>query len=110
MTTAGRRIHRIAVQKATVATDSYGGETPTWELHTEAFAEVLHGTGAERRSAAQEQATMPATFIVPFTPKLAQVVEKDRLLGLNATWDIIGIVPIGQNKEFHITAVRSDAP
>jgi SPP1 family predicted phage head-tail adaptor len=107
MTTTGKRIHRIAIERATTTTDDYGGEIEAWATHTEAFAEVLFGSGQERREAAQESAAQTATFIVPWTPKLGAVTVKDHILAMGGTWDITSSVTIGQNKEQHITGVRS---
>jgi SPP1 family predicted phage head-tail adaptor len=108
VTTAGKRIHRIVFHKATETTDNYGAIVSAWTQHTEAFAEVLFGTGAERREAAQTQASQAATFIVPTTPKVALVTEKDRIIGLSATWNITSAISVG--RDHHFTAVRSDAP
>jgi head-tail adaptor len=107
MTTAGKRTRRVALQKGTPTSDDYGGETIVWATHTDAFAEVLFGTGQERREAAQEAGSQAATFIVPWTPKLAQVVLRDRIEGLGSTWDITSIAPVGLNKEIHFTATRN---
>lgn len=105
--TAGKRIHRITIQRATTTTDDYGDEVPTWGNHADAFAEVLFGSGQERREAAQEQASQVATFIMPWTPKIGAVTVRDHILAMGGTWDITSSVTIGLNKEQHVTAVRS---
>jgi SPP1 family predicted phage head-tail adaptor len=104
---AGNRTRRITIERSTANTDSYGGERPAWSPLADAFAEVLFGTGAERREAAQTQAAMTATFIVPWTPTLAGVVPKDRINGVGAYWNITSAVPVGLNKDIHFTATRN---
>ncbi len=105
--TAGKRNRRVTFERATVTTDDYGAEVPTWADYAEAWAEVLFGTGQERREAAQEAGGQAATFIVPWSPSLAAVALTDRIQALSATWDITSIAPVGLNKELHFTAVRS---
>jgi len=107
VTETGKRTRRILIQRATATTDDYGAEVQTWGAYAETFAEVLFGTGQERREAAQEAASAPATFIVPWTPLLAAVAVKDRISALGGTWDITSAIPVGLNKEIHITATRS---
>ncbi len=105
--TAGNRNRRITIERAVVVTDDYGGESSTWANHTEAWAEVLFGTGAERREAAQESGSAPATFIVLWTPTLAALKLTDRIQAFGTAWDIQSIAPVGLHKEIHITATRS---
>ena len=107
MTTAGKRNRRILFERAGSATDDYGGEVSTWAPHAEAWAEVLLGSGQERREAAQEAGSQAATFIVLWTPTLATVTIKDRIVGLGSTWDITNAAPMGLNREIHFTAARN---
>lgn len=107
MTQAGRRIRRITIERAAITTNDYNEEIPTWASHCEAFADVLFGSGQERREAAQERGSQSATFIVPWTPTLATVTIKDRISFDGAAWDIQGVAPIGLSREIHFTAVRS---
>lgn len=108
--TAGKRNRRITVERGTASTDDYGGVTIDWNtltLEIDAWAEVLFGTGQERREAAQEAGNQAATFIVPWTPTLAATALTDRIQALGAAWDITSIAPVGLNKELHFTATRS---
>lgn len=105
--TAGKRNRRITIERAVVVTDDYGGETSTWANHTEAWAEVLFGTGQERRGAAQEAGSQAATFIVLWTPILAALKLTDRIQAFGVAWDIQSIAPVGLNEEIHLTATRS---
>lgn len=104
--TAGQRNRMIAFQKATVTEDAYGGEQSAWSDYATTFAEVRFGTGQERREAAQEQAGQSATFIVAWSPALADVKLRDRITFDGGNWDITSVAPVGLNKELHFTAVR----
>ncbi len=105
--TAGKRNRRITFERATATTNDYGEDVRTWADYAAAWAEVLFGTGQERREAAQEAGSQAATFIVPWSPSLAAVAVTDRINALSATWDITSIAPVGLNKELHFTATRS---
>jgi SPP1 family predicted phage head-tail adaptor len=105
VTDPGQRPNLITVQAATVTTDDYGAETPTWATYTQGWAKVHYGTGRERREAAQERASQTATFEFDWTPLLGAVTPKHRLQYDGANWDVINKAIIGQNHEVHITAV-----
>lgn len=104
---AGKRNRLVTFQRGTSTPDDYGGETPTWATFTTALAEVLFGSGQERREAAQEANSQAATFICLWTPLLAEVRVNDRIQFDGSDWDITNRAPIGLNKELHFTAVRS---
>jgi SPP1 family predicted phage head-tail adaptor len=103
---AGSRDRRIRFERATVAVDSHGAEVPTWGDVGGAWAQVLFGTGQERREAAQEQATAPATFRVLANPLTKGITAKDRIRFDGSAWDIVSNVPLGRDGR-EITAVRS---
>lgn len=101
----GARDRRIAFERAAVALDGYGTEIETWTLYARAFAEVRYGTGQERREAAQESATLTATFRVPATPRTRALTPKDRILFDGAVWDIRSVAPF-ERGDVDVTAVR----
>lgn len=103
----GKRNRLVTFERATVTTNDYGEEIQTWGSYADAFAEILFGTGQERREAAQERASQAVTVIVAWSPTLAAVEPTDRLQALGSTWDITSIAPVGLNEEIHFTAVRS---
>lgn len=107
MTDPGERPHLVTIQRAVTATDDYGGETQTWHMHTTGWARVRYGTGQERREAAQENASLAATFEFDWTPTLAALKPTDRLNVFDTVWDVASTFVIGGNKEVHITAVAN---
>jgi len=72
------------------------------------WAEVTFGTGQERRAAAQEQASVAATFKVLRNSKTAALTVTDRISFDGSFWNIVSVVP---SKEFNagmdVTAIRS---
>lgn len=108
----GRR-HLITVQRKTVTIDAYGGEVETWNFYTREYAQISYGTGAEQRNAAQEGASLPATFRFAWTPDLAAAQPLDRLLFsasgevADQVWDITAVNPLGFNQGVSITATRA---
>lgn len=97
----------ITFERATNVDDDYGGETPTWAPYAQAYAEVLFGTGQERREAAQETGSQAATFKCLWSPTLDGVKLTDRIQFDAGAWDITSRAPIGLNKELHFTATRN---
>ena len=103
-----KRNRKIVFQRGIPTEDQYGGEILTWQDFCTEWAAVIFGTGQERRAAAQEQATLPATFQVLRNSKTATLTPKDRILFDGVVWGITSAVP---SKEFNagidVTAIRS---
>lgn len=71
------------------------------------FARVIYGSGREQRQAAQESASLPATFEVLHNPKTASLSVTDRIVFNGADWDIISVSPLGLNEGVRIVAVKA---
>lgn len=104
MTDPGARPHLVTIERATIEQDDYGGEVLTWGELVTAYARVSHGSGSERREAAQEAAVQAATFEFDWNPILEGVRAKDRLQAFGSAWDIVSVAVIGANRDVHITA------
>jgi head-tail adaptor len=95
---AGRRIHSIQFQRLAASEDALGGtDGSNW---TDLFssrrpAAIYFGTGAERREAAAEKATLVATFNVLADSCTRTVTAADRIEYGGSTWDITSVTPIG---------------
>lgn len=105
----GARDKLIVIERQGEAVDNgFTRKAPDdWPEFTRAYAEVLYGTGQERREAAQEGASQAATFICGWTPKLAQVTVRDRLHALARDWDVTSVIIVGRNREVHLTALAA---
>lgn len=107
MSDPGQRPHLVHIQEAVTVTGTLGGETKTWSDSGTAWAEVLYGSGQERREAAQENATQAATFIFDWSPQVAAIQPTWRLYCFDIAWDVASAVTVGANKEVHVTAVAN---
>jgi SPP1 family predicted phage head-tail adaptor len=106
--TAGRRNRRVVFQRFTTTTNDYNEEIEVWADYATAFASVSFGTGQERREAAQETASAPATFQVVRNPLTAALTTRDRISFLGGLWDITSVVPSRDFQRFiDITATRT---
>lgn len=104
---AGQRNRRITIERATFTRNALNEKVETWISYADAFAEVIFGTGQERREAAQESATAAATFRVLDTQLTRVVTTRDRISFDGTYWDITSVVPLGFNEGREITAVRA---
>ena len=103
------RNNLIRIERATIVTNAYGDEIPTWTTIAPEWARVFYGRGDERRSAAMVQGSQPATFQVLDNARTRGVTVRDRIVFAGSAWDISGWVPIGRG-EIEITAIRGEAP
>lgn len=107
---AGRLRDRITIERATVTTDDYGGEASTWAELVTLSAQVSNGTGQERREAAQESATVAATFRVRHSGITEGITTTDRIRFDGAAWDIVSNVRVPNERQARdITATRQAA-
>jgi hypothetical protein len=107
VTQPGERPHLVTVQRSITVADDYGGETKTWHTLATAYALIQHGTGQERREAAQKNASQAATFVFDWNPTLAAVKPVDRLFCFGVVWDIANVATYGANEEVAMTAVAN---
>lgn len=103
---AGNRQWLIQIERKTSTTDGYGGEVDTWTPFITEWAAVNYGTGNERRVAAQESATLTATFRIRDSEDARSVGPLDRISFDLGVWDIVSSVPYGREGR-DITATRA---
>jgi SPP1 family predicted phage head-tail adaptor len=102
------RPHLITFQRfMETGRDDFNAPVMEWADYARAYASISFGTGAERREAAQEAGSAPATFRVLYSPKLAALSAKDRVNFKGSDWDITSVIPIGFQEGFEITAMRA---
>ena len=104
---AGKRDRRIDFQRAARGRDSVGVLIEgAWASIGQRWAQVRYGSGAERREAAAERATQPATFRTLADGLTRTITQQDRIIYDGLTYDIVGIAPIGMGPtEIEFTAV-----
>lgn len=106
---AGLRNRRIIFQRKTSIEDEYGEEIEIWADYTTAWGQVIWGSGAERREAAQISASQPATFRVLGNSITLTLGVLDRVSFAGGLWNIISVVPLGLNEGVEVTAIRAVA-
>ena len=105
--TGRRRETLIEIQGATTTQNQYGEEISAWATLGTEWADVNWGRGDERRQAAMEQGSQPATFNVLDNAMTRAVTLKDRIVLDGQNWDIESNVPGKKRGERDITAVRA---
>lgn len=106
---ATQRTELIVIQRATVSTNEYNEEEPTWATYATRRAYVRFGTAQEKREAAQEGGTQTATFECQRSLELDRVILKDRISYLGSYWDITETAPLDR-ATIRFTGVRSLGP
>lgn len=109
MTRIGRRDQLVTLERATSSQDAYGEETPAWSTIGQEWAAVWYGKGDERRQAAMEQGSQPATFGFLSNPVTTGLRITDRIQHAGAAWDIEGIAPDTPKRGYvEVVAVRAN--
>lgn len=105
MARSGPRDRKIEIQSFTTADDSFGNPVKTWaELQT-VWADVIYGTGQERREVGVEGADQRATFRTITNSVLAAVTPNNRIVFEGQNWDIINVAPLDRDA-IEYTAIR----
>lgn len=103
---AGKRDRLVTVERYGITgEDSFGTPTKGWAAHTTAWAEVVYGTGQERRAAGLEGADQTATFRVLASTTNNGVTVADRISFNSDNWDIVSVAPLGRDG-IEWTAIR----
>lgn len=105
---AGNRRDLINFTRLGGGQDVSGQEVDNnWVSLGQEWAEVLYGSGQERREAAMEQGSQAALFRVTDNDVTRTVRTKDRITHDGAEWDITGIAPRQDKGEREFTGVRA---
>lgn len=106
---AGKRIHKIRFERPDYETGGQGNQKiSAWLPHAQAYADILFGTGAERRQGAAQQETQTATFIVNQTATMRGIRATDRIVYNDVNWNIHSIALRGRDQiEFTATVRRN---
>jgi head-tail adaptor len=104
---SSRRRWQIAVERNTPTPDDFGHNIDSWANLCSPWANIVFGSGQERREAAQKAASAPATFYILRSAVTATIGVKDRIVFDGANWDIHSAVPSrDQNVGYEIVATR----
>jgi SPP1 family predicted phage head-tail adaptor len=103
---AGSLDRRVRFERFGPIIDAYGGEVKDWQPYCAAWANVVFGRGEERRAAAQERASLTATFRVRANSQTVAITTADRIVFDGGMWDISSNVPFNRDGR-DITAIRA---
>lgn len=103
---AGQRDRLITIERDSgTSENSFGEVTASWATYATAWAQIVYGTGGERRDSAIEGADQPATFrILADTTNLA-ITTADRIAYDGYNWDIVNVSPLMRDG-IELTAIR----
>jgi head-tail adaptor len=103
---AGRKNRLVTFYPKIVTEDPLGVESEVDGQPIRAWANVLFGSGQERRDAGQQGAVQAATFRVLSTAALREARESWEIEFNGARWGVTSIVPIGEADDIEFTATR----
>ena len=109
MTRAGKLDRRIRIEAATLVDNGYG-TVEQWAPFATVWAQYIPSAGKEAREQMGEAATLPATFVIRWSSKTAQITPgKHRVRFPNAddgqVYDIKSAAEVKRREEIHLTAL-----
>lgn len=107
---SGTRDRLITIERDTgTSEDTFGAITSGWTSYATAWAEVIYGTGTERRESASEGTDQPATFRVLAETETLAVTTADRISFDGSIWDIHNVSRLGRDGVEYTAMRRTDA-
>lgn len=100
---------RITLRRATSAPNGFNEPVLTWSDLATVSARWRDASANERLRAAEVGALLSAIFEIRWSPTVANIDERDRLMFDGREYDITGVTDIGRREKREIRAVvRSD--
>lgn len=101
---AGARDRRIRIERANITKNSLNEDITSWALVAQPWAEKLDISDGERVRAKEVAANISTRFRVLWTPRLAEVTPRDRIILAARIYEIVGIKEVGTRDVLEITA------
>lgn len=101
--TSGALDRRVTVERA-VETNTGKGVTLVWSELMTVWASRKDISDAERAASGKVQGSVISRFIVRWSPSMAGIKPKDRLIEGGLTFEIRGIKEVGRRQMLEITA------
>lgn len=109
MMLAGPLDRRITIRRATVETNDFGEEVPTWCDLATVWASTEAIRDSERFAASEVRAERTDRFQIRYSQKVADVGPKDRLVYGDRIFGIVAVKELGRREGLEITAsTRAD--
>jgi SPP1 family predicted phage head-tail adaptor len=106
---SGTLDRRITLQRATVTQNTIGEGAQAWAALATVWASVAYIKDAEREKSGQIRAERQARFMIRWSPTVASINAKDRLVFDGSTYEIWGTKEIGRREGIEISAtMRAD--
>ncbi len=108
---AGKLDRRIRIEKSALVDDGYN-EVAQWAPFATVWAQYIPSAGKEAREQMGEAATLPATFVIRWSSKTAQIAPGAyRVRFPNADdgqiYDIKSAAEVGRRNAIHLTTLAS---
>jgi len=99
----------ITIRRQTLTYDEKNRPVEVWSDLAQAWAEKRDVSDGERFRAQQVEAQITSRFLLLWSPQLADVDAKDRIVVDGRSYDISGVKEIGRRDGIEITAAaRAD--
>ena len=106
---AGSLDRRVTISRATVTTSTLGEATQTWVTLATVWANAMPVRDAEKAENGQINAEQAYRFQIRWSPVVASVNAKDRVIYDGLTYEIWGVKEIGRREGIEISATsRAD--
>lgn len=106
-TGSGRYDRRVEVSGYTVTQNAAREDVKAWTVLGKRWAKIERGSGSERREAAQERSSLPATVILRYSEFASQIQPQTHRLAFDGLeWDIESASEgtLGRRREIMIVA------
>lgn len=105
---SGKRDDLITIERNSGTSENAFGEiTEVWTAYATPWAQVIYGSGSERRQTSTEGSEQTATFRVLADAETLAVTPAYRI-NFDGIWDIVNVSPLGRDG-VEYTAIRRSA-
>ena len=101
---AGTLDRRVVIQRATITRDAMGEQVETWGALATVWASATPVRDGERFADGEVRSLITMRFQVRWSPQVASLDERDRLLFDGRTYDIHGVKETGRRVGLEISA------
>lgn len=101
---AGNLDRRIQILRNDPTADALGGQADDWREIATVWASKLEISDAERLRASEEGSTVTMRFQIRWSPTVADLDPRDRLVFDGRTFDISAVKEIGRRDGLELTA------
>lgn len=101
---AGDLDRRLRIERAVLTRDGFGEEIAVWGLLAGVWAGKRDVSDRERIASAEVAAEITTRFVIRWSPDVADVNPKDRIVFDGRIFDISGVKEIGRREGLEVSA------